>query len=108
MSKEETIAELRSAAKHLRATDSGSLMRRDLEEALADLLDIEAAMRGEMEPFADFINAAIETQSGVKGYIRFGRKDDGEISMIADAIEPVLAVARIVNGVRAHQEEAGR
>lgn len=106
MTADQTIKELRTAAATLRKSDQGSFMRRDLELALADMLDLEAATRSEMEPFAELISAAIETQSGVKGYLRFGRQPDGEIAMQADTIEPVLAVARIVNRVHAAQEEA--
>lgn len=103
MNLDEQVTTLRKAAARLRATNSGSLMRRDLEIALADLLDLEAATRGEMENFAELINAAIETKTGAKGYLRFGRAENGGISMQADTIEPCLSVARIISGIAARE-----
>lgn len=105
MDLDEQVATLRKAAARLRATDSGSLMRRELELALADVFDLEAATRGEMENFAELINAAIETSSGIKGYLRFGRDDAGQIQMQADTIEPCLAAARIIAGIAERESE---
>jgi hypothetical protein len=60
---------------------------------VADWLRTEAVLQDEMEPFAEFINAAIEQESGIKGYLRFGRDDDGDVHFVADANEAATAVA---------------
>lgn len=66
--------------------------------AVADWLDAEAATRGEMEPFAELINAAISRQGGPKSYIRFGRNSAGEIAMVTDTLDAALAVAHAYLG----------
>lgn len=76
-----------------RAVDA---MRKDDDprwHAVADWLRLEAACMSEMEPFAELINCAIEQKSGVKGYLRFGRKPDGDLSFINDTNEGATAVA---------------
>lgn len=62
--------------------------------AVADWLSSEAATRGEMEPFAELLNATISQPSGVEAFIRFGRNDDGSIAFVTDTFDAALAVAR--------------
>lgn len=69
--------------------------------AVADWLDAEAATRGEMEPFAELINAAISRDGGPKSYIRFGRNESGEIAMVTDTLDAALAVAHAYLGTTA-------
>lgn len=61
--------------------------------AVADWLLSEAVVHSEMESFVEMLNAGIEASSGIKGYLRFGRKPDGEISMFADTNEGATAVS---------------
>ena len=71
-------------------------MRADADprwHAVADWLRSESVCQQEMEPFAELIGAAIEQASGIKGYLRFGRKPDGEVAMVADTNEGATAVA---------------
>lgn len=77
-------------------TRAADAMREDEDtrwHAVADWLRMEALTQSEMEPFADLLNVAIEQQSGVKGYIRFGRDAKGEIAMHTDTNEGATAVA---------------
>lgn len=62
--------------------------------AVADWLSSEAATRGEMEPFAEVINATITQASGVESFIRFGRHEDGSLAFVTDTFDAALAVAR--------------
>jgi hypothetical protein len=76
-------------------------MREDGDQrwhAVADWLRAEALVHDGMEPFTELLNAAYEQQSGVKGYLRFGRKADGDISMLGDTNEGATAVARAYLG----------
>ena len=61
--------------------------------AVADWLRAEALVQDGIEPFVELINAAYEQESGIKGYLRFGRSPDGEIAMSADTNEGATAVA---------------
>jgi hypothetical protein len=77
-------------------TRAAEEMRKDADprwHTVADWLRTEAVLQDEMEPFAELINAAIEQKSGIKGYLRFGRQDDGEVRFVADANEAATAVA---------------
>lgn len=65
---------------------------------VADWLDAEAATRGQMEPFADLINAAISRKGGPESFIRFGRNKDGEVAMVTDTLNAALTVARTYLG----------
>ena len=60
---------------------------------VADWLRSEALLQEGMEPFSTLVEAAFEQASGVKGYIKLGRKPDGDIQMIADTNEGATAVA---------------
>jgi hypothetical protein len=76
-----------------RASDA---MHRDPDprwHAVADWLRSESACQQQMEPFAELLNVAIEQQSGVKGYLQFGRKADGDLSFLSDTNEGATAVA---------------
>ena len=78
-------------------TRAAHAMREDPDprwHAVADWLRSEAVCQDEMEPFVDMLNAAFEQQSGVKGYLRFGRKPDGDVTLLADTNEGATAVAR--------------
>lgn len=78
-------------------TRAADAMREDADprwHAVADWLRSEAACHDEMEPLAELLNMAIEQQSGVKGYLRFGRKPDGGVAFQADTNEGATAVAR--------------
>ena len=86
-----------------RAADA---MRKDDDarwHAVADWLRSEAACQDEMEPFADLLNVTIEQQSGVKGYLRFGRTGDGDISFLSDTNEGATAVALAYLGETPHR-----
>lgn len=75
---------------------AAAAMRNDPDKrwhAVADWLRSESACHQEMEPFAELLNVAIEQQSGVKGYLRFGRKPDGDVAFQADTNEGATAVA---------------
>jgi hypothetical protein len=61
--------------------------------AVADWLRSEANVHAEMEPFIELLNCAFEQKSGIKGYLRFGRRGDGEIAFQADTNEGATAVA---------------
>lgn len=77
-------------------TRAAEAMRTDEDprwHAVADWLRSEAAVRDEMEPFVELINATIEQASGVKAYIQFGRTPEGDPSMRADTSEGATAVA---------------
>lgn len=77
-------------------TSAAEAMREDADirwHAVADWLRSEAACQDELEPFADLVNVAIEQASGVKGYLRFIRKPDGDLSLIVDTNEGATAVA---------------
>ena len=71
--------------------------------AVADWLRSEALLQEGMEPFSTLVEAAFEQASGVKGYIKVGRKPDGDIQMIADTNEGATAVA--VAYLNEHPEE---
>lgn len=76
-----------------RAVDA---MRKDDDarwHAVADWLRSESNLQAEMEPFAELINCAIQQSSGIKGYLRFGRKDDGDLMFLNDTNEGATAVA---------------
>jgi hypothetical protein len=81
---------LRLAARRVRG---GAEIGPEAREALATWLDAEAAVRAEMEPFAEVINAAVRHKTGVESYIRFGRGEDGQPVMHLDTIEGALALA---------------
>lgn len=77
-------------------TRAADAMRTDPDprwHAVADWLRAEALVHDGMEPFTDLLNAAFEQSSGVKGYLRLGRKSDGDIAMHADTNEGATAVA---------------
>lgn len=77
-------------------TQAAEAMRQDDDarwHAVADWLRSEAVCQDEMEPFAELMNMAIEQKSGVKGYLRFGRKSDGDVAFSADTNEGATAVA---------------
>ena len=77
-------------------TRAAEEMRKDADprwHTVADWLRTEAVLQDEMQPFADLINAAIEQESGIKGYLRFGRDKDGDVHFVADANEAATAVA---------------
>jgi hypothetical protein len=82
-------------------------MREDADprwHTVADWLRSEAACQDEMEPFVELLNVTIEQQSGVKGYLRFGREPDGDVAFQADTNEGATAVARAY--LEAHEESA--
>lgn len=62
-------------------------------QAVGKWLRSEAVVHREMEPFIEMLNAAIVTQGGPTGYLRFGRKDDGDVTFLADTNEGATAVA---------------
>lgn len=71
-------------------------MREDEDErwhAVADWLTAEVATQADMEPFIELLNSAYETTTGIKGYLRFGRKSDGSIAFHSDTNEGATAVA---------------
>jgi hypothetical protein len=84
---------LRQAAQHLR---DGAPLPAGLAEALADWLDSEAVVLGEMEPFVELLNATVRHASGVETFLRFGRKADGTPAMHGDTSPAAFAVARLV------------
>jgi len=78
-------------------TRAAEAMRQDPDprwHAVADWLRSEAVCQDEMEPTAELMNVAIEQASGIKGYLRFARKPDGEIDFYSDTNEGATAVAR--------------
>lgn len=67
--------------------------------SVAHWLDMEAATRGELEPFTDLLNAAIQASGGPEAMIRFGRDKNGEIAMRSDTFDCALAVAKAYLGM---------
>ena len=61
--------------------------------AVADWLRAEALCRDNMEPIIELWNVAFEQETGIKGYLRFGRQPDGEIAFQCDTNEGATAVA---------------
>jgi hypothetical protein len=81
---ERRTAALRAGAKALRANPNG-IPGRDLALMVADWIDAEAATLGEMEPFAELVNAIISNERhDVPAYIQFGRTESGEIKLNSD------------------------
>lgn len=77
-------------------TRAAHAMREDPDprwHTVADWLRTEAVLQDEMEPFTELINMAVEQQTGTKGYLRFGREDDGDVRFVADTNEAATAVA---------------
>lgn len=77
-------------------TRAATAMREDADprwHAVGDWLRAEAVLRDELEPVTEVFNMAIEQQSGVKGYIRFARKPNGELDLRCDTDEAATAVA---------------
>lgn len=77
-------------------TRAAEQMRTDPDarwHAVADWLRTEAVLQDEMEPFVELVNVAVRQQSGVKGYLRFGREADGDIAFHSDTNEGATAVA---------------
>lgn len=85
---------LRDAAKRLR---DGQELDAETVQAVADWLDSEAIIMGEMEPFAVYINAVVKQATGIETYISFGRKPDGGIAMHGDTSPAALTVAELIN-----------
>ena len=86
---------LRRAAREIRGgkyVDAPALL-----EAVAAWLDAEAGVLGEMEPFAEVINATITSKTGLESFIVFGRDEDtGQPRMILDTSPAALAVAEVI------------
>ena len=61
--------------------------------AVADWLRAEALAHEGMGPTIELFNVAIEQASGVKSYLRLGRKPDGDVRFDADTTEGATAVA---------------
>lgn len=83
-----------------RAADA---MRRDDDprwHAVGDWLRAESVCHQEMGPFVDLLNVAFEQKSGIKSYLRFARKPDGDVTFLADTNEGATAVARTYLGDR--------
>jgi hypothetical protein len=66
--------------------------------AIRDVLLSEADTRENLEPLTKYLNAIYEQQTGVKGYLKFGYQEDGEILMDADSSEAVMALAEQILG----------
>ena len=95
MSDADSIAELRKAAKIMRAEPASPMAL-----ALADVLDLEAASRGDLGPFLDLLNVAIQETSGVEGYLRFVEDENGKPQMLADTLDAHLVLARLINSTK--------
>jgi hypothetical protein len=86
---------LREAAERVR--DAGWLGA-ELTAALADWLDLEAIMLGEIEHLVDVVNAAIHASGGGEAELRIGRTEDGRIKMEADSTRAALRLAAVITG----------
>jgi len=91
---DETVTLFRTAARALRNTAPAS----PFTESVANWLDAEAILTGELEPFVNIINATIATKSGEAGYLQLGRREDGSIDMRAMSTPAAVKVARVVLG----------
>lgn len=88
------VVTLRAAASVLRL--GGTSVPPNLAHAVADWLVSEAVVLGEMEPFAEYINAVVSTVGGPETLIKFGRNEDGSPAMKADTSPAALAVAHLI------------
>lgn len=84
---------LREAAKLLRA---GRTLSPEALLAVAALLDSEAVVMGELEPFLEYVNAVVTSGGGPETVFRFGRNADGSPAMIGDTSAAALALASVV------------
>ena len=62
-------------------------------QAVGNWLRAEAWAHEAMGPMAELLNTAMEQETGVKSYLRFGRTPDGDYAFHADTNEGATAVA---------------
>ena len=90
----ETVVLFRTAARALRNTAPDS----PFAEAVANWLDTEAILTGELEPFVNLISATIKTKTGEAGYLQLGRREDGSIDMRAMSTPAAVRLAKVILG----------
>jgi hypothetical protein len=89
----EAIKTMRLGADMLRKGFTGTMTLEQLAPIVADWIDGEAAVMGEMEPFADLINAQVSKKTGeTTALLRLGYKPDGNLELRGDTSGNALRV----------------
>jgi hypothetical protein len=90
----EELKTMRAAADLMRHGHFGTMTMQDLADAVADWIDGECAILGEMEPYADILNAAISKSGGPQALLVFARHENGDLRLSGDTSDHAR---RIVN-----------
>lgn len=88
-----------------RAADEMDKDRDPRWHTVAGWLRAEAVLWTDAEPLIDQINYAYEDKTGIKGFLRFGRRPDGEIATQFDTNEGATAVALAYLGEQPSRDE---
>lgn len=96
LEKVDKITALRTAAKSLRDWSTTPIENEDTILAIADWLDAEAVVLGELGPFAEVINATVTHATGTETFLRFGKDEHGNPKMWGDTSQAAVKVAALL------------